>query len=103
MGFNALVFIFNHRFPNTNLIRDDSLSNKNKIDEIITDTSKDNLLGGYYVFYRRLFFIFAIGGIFMVLLSITNSYAFSSIFTGLSIGPLFLLEDKWVRYKIKKI
>tara|TARA_Y100000588_G_C13966152_1_gene800900 strand:+ start:147 stop:380 length:234 start_codon:yes stop_codon:yes gene_type:complete len=73
-----------------------------KFDEIIDDTSKDNLLGGYYVFYRRLFFIFAIGGIFMILLSITNSYAFSSIFTGLSVGPLFVLEDKWVRMKSKK-
>lgn len=73
-----------------------------KFDEIIDDTSKDNLLGGYYVFYRRLFFIFAIGGIFMILLSITESYAFSSIFTGLCVGPLFILEDKWVRYKMGK-
>ena len=73
-----------------------------KFDEIIDDTSKDNLLGGYYVFYRRLFFIFAIGGIFMILLSITESYAFSSIFTGLCVGPLFILEDKWVRYKMEK-
>ena len=79
------------------------MSNTNKIDEIIGDTSKDNLLGGYYVFYRRLFFIFAIAGIFMVLLSITNSYTFSSIFTGLCIGPLFVLEDRWVRYKLEKI
>ena len=78
------------------------MSNLSKFDEIIVDTSKDNLLGGYYVFYRRLFFIFAIGGIFMVLLSLTNSYAFSSIFTGLCIGPLFVLEDKWVRYKSQK-
>ena len=73
-----------------------------KFDEIIDDTSKDNLLGGYYVFYRRLFFIFAIGGIFMILLSITESYAFSSIFTGLCVGPLFILEDKWVRHKMGK-
>lgn len=85
------------------MIWDDFLSNKNKIDEMISDISKDNLLGGYYVFYRRLFFIFAIAGIFMVLISITNSYAFSSIFTGLCIGPLFVLEDKWIRYKTKKI
>tara|TARA_B100001113_G_C20850149_1_gene509226 strand:+ start:415 stop:672 length:258 start_codon:yes stop_codon:yes gene_type:complete len=78
------------------------LTKISKFDEIIDDTSKDNLLGGYYVFYRRLFFIFAIGGIFMILLSITESYAFSSIFTGLCVGPLFILEDKWVRYKMGK-
>lgn len=78
------------------------MSNISKFDEIIGDTSKDNLLGGYYVFYRRLFFIFGVVGIFMVLLSITGSYGFSSIFTGLSIGPLFVLEDKWVRSKLKK-
>jgi hypothetical protein len=73
-----------------------------KFDEIIDDTSKDDLLGGYYLFYRRLFFIFAIGGIFMVLLSITDNYVFSSIFTGLCIGPLFVLEDKWIRMKLGK-
>mgnify|MGYP001341064405 FL=1 len=78
------------------------MTKSSKFDEIIDDTSKDNLLGGYYVFYRRLFFIFAIGGIFMILLSITESYAFSSIFTGLCVGPLFILEDKWVRYKMGK-
>ena len=38
----------------------------------------------------------------MVLLSITESYGFSSIFTGLCIGPLFVLEDKWIRFKIEK-
>ncbi len=74
----------------------------NKIDEIIGDISKDDLLGGYYVFYRRLFFMFAIAGIFMLLLSITDSYAFSSIFTGFCVGPLFVLEDKWVRYNLEK-
>ena len=78
------------------------MSNTNKIDEIIGDTSKDDLLGGYYIFYRRLFFILTIAGIFMILLSLTNNYAFSSIFTGLSVGPLFVLEDKWVRYKLGK-
>ena len=72
-----------------------------KFDEILDDTSKDDLLGGYYLFYRRLFFIFAIGGIFMVLLSVTESYGFSSIFTGLCIGPLFVLEDKWIRFKVR--
>tara|TARA_B100000287_G_scaffold78981_1_gene71124 strand:+ start:1517 stop:1762 length:246 start_codon:yes stop_codon:yes gene_type:complete len=76
--------------------------NKSKLGDIIDDTSKDGLLGGYYLFYRRLFFIFSIGGIFMVLLSITDSYAFSSIFTGLCIGPLFVLEDKWIRYKLER-
>ncbi len=73
-----------------------------KLSDIIDDTSKNDLLGGYYLFYRRLFFIFAIGGIFMVLLSITDSYVFSSIFTGLCIGPLFVLEDKWIRMKLEK-
>ena len=72
-----------------------------KFDEILDDTSKDDLLGGYYLFYRRLFFIFAIGGIFMILLSVTESYGFSSIFTGLCIGPLFVLEDKWIRFKVR--
>ena len=73
-----------------------------KLDDIIDDTSKNNLFGGYYLFYRRLIFIFAIGGIFMILLSLTDSYAISSIFTGLSIGPLFVLEDKWIRWKVEK-
>ena len=76
--------------------------NKSKFGDIIDDTSKDGLLGGYYLFYRRLFFIFSIGGIFMVLLSITDSYGFSSIFTGLCIGQLFVLEDKWIRYKLER-
>ncbi|HJM44648.1 MAG TPA: hypothetical protein QF644_01710 [Candidatus Poseidoniaceae archaeon] len=75
---------------------------KSKLGDIIDDTSMNDLLGGYYLFYRRLIFIFLIGGIFMVLLSITESYGFSSIFTGLCIGPLFVLEDKWIRFKIKK-
>jgi len=75
---------------------------KNNLGNIIDDTSKDDLLGGYYLFYRRLFFIFLISGIFMVLLSLTDSYVFSSVFTGLCIGPLFVLEDKWIRYKIEK-
>lgn len=38
----------------------------------------------------------------MILLSLTDSYAISSIFTGLSIGPLFVLEDKWIRWKVEK-
>ena len=81
------------------MIRVDVVSDIRKFDQIINDTSKDNLLGGYYVFFRRIFFIFGIGGIFLILLSITESYIFSSIFTGFCIGPLFVLEEKWVRYK----
>ena len=73
-----------------------------KLDDIIDDTSKNNLFGGYYLFYRRLIFIIAIGGFFMILLSLTDSYAISSIFTGLSIGPLFVFEDKWIRWKAEK-
>jgi len=72
------------------------------LDDIIDDTSKNNLFGGYYLFYRRLIFIIAIGGFFMILLSLTDSYAISSIFTGLSVGPLFVLEDKWIRWKAEK-
>ena len=74
----------------------------NKLGDIIDDASKNDLLGGYYLFYRRLFFLFILGGFFMVLLSLTDSYAISSIFTGLSIGPLFVLEDKWIRWKAEK-
>ena len=72
---------------------------ENRIGEVIGDRSRDALLGGYYVFYRRIIFLLVLGGLFMLLLSVFDNLAAASIITGFSAGPLYLLEDRWVRWR----
>ena len=62
----------------------------------------DGLLGGYYVFYRRIIFLLVLGGQFMLLLSLFDNLAAASILTGLSVGPLYILEDRWVRWRAQR-
>lgn len=75
---------------------------ENRIGEVIDDRSRDALLGGYYVFYRRIIFLLILGGEFMLLLSLFDNLAAASILTGFSAGPLFILEDRWVRWRVQK-
>lgn len=75
---------------------------ESRLGEVIDDRSRDGLLGGYYVFYRRLFFLLVLGGMFMLLLSLFDNLAAASILTGFSFGPLYILEDRWVRWRSQR-
>ena len=61
-----------------------------------------NLMGGYYQIYRRFFFIFGAAAIFMLASWLGAPQWLAIVAAGLSIGPLFRLEQLYAQWQFEK-
>ena len=59
--------------------------------------SPDHLMGGYYVFARRFFFLFGLLLVGMSVDYLGGPLWMATVAAGLSIGPLILLEQWFAR------
>ena len=62
----------------------------------ILDKSKDDMMGGYYLLFRRVLFIFGIVGFGLIGYALSGSKIVASICAGLSVGPLFHIEKRYI-------
>ena len=72
------------------------------VDKMMDDPAND-LFGGYYPFLRRLVLPFVFFVIFISVFELSNGSMFiSAIITGLSLGPVLVLERLIIIYLIKQ-
>ncbi len=70
------------------------MADESALSRVILDKSKDDMMGGYYLIYRRLVFGFGIIGFGLIGYALSGSKVIASICAGLSIGPLFHIEKR---------
>jgi len=61
----------------------------------------DDILGGYYQIYRRLFFMFGIAAVYFLATYLGAPTWLALIVSGLSIGPLFRAEQKYAFNRVE--
>ena len=70
------------------------MAEESTVSRVILDNSKDDMMGGYYLIYRKLIFGFGILGFGLIGYTLSGSNVVAAICAGLSIGPLFHIEKR---------